>query len=308
VSASRPRRRAIEEVRLAIASPNELGESPVWHPGEQALFSCDIDGRRLQRFDPADGSLAHWQFDTELASLAPMQGGALLLAMRDGLWRFEPATGARRLLCAPPYDPRHERFNDGKCDPQGRFWVGTIYEPREPALASLHCWHDGVLERRLGGLTVSNGLAFSPDGRTLYCSDTRAHAVYAFDFEPASGEISVRRTFASFAPRSPGQALADYGGRPDGAAVDAEGCYWVAMYEGARLLRLSPRGEVLEEAPLPVRCPTMPCFGGPGLDTLYITTARANRPAAELAAEPWAGCMLALSVDVPGLPANFCAD
>ncbi len=302
------RRRPIDEVRLAVASASDLGESPVWHPGEQALYSCDIDGRRLQRFDPASGALAHWQFDAEPASLAPMQGGALLLAMRDGLWRFDPATGVRSPLAPPPYDPRTERFNDGKCDPQGRFWVGTIYEPREPALASLHCFGGGVLERRLGGLTVCNGLAWSPDGRTMYCSDTRAHAVYAFDFDAASGAISARRTFAAFAPRAPGQPLADYGGRPDGAAVDAEGCYWVAMYEGARLLRLSPAGEIVEEVPLPVRCPTMPCFGGPALDTLYVTTARAKRPAAELAAEPWAGCVLALRVDVPGLPANFCAD
>lgn len=303
-----PRYRAVDEVRLAIASPNELGESPVWHPGEQVLYSCDIDGKRLQRFDPASGALTHWQFETELASLAPMQGGALLLAMRDGLWRFDPASGERSPLAPPPYDPQVERFNDGKCDPQGRFWVGTIYEPRQPPLASLHCFGGGVLERRLGGLTVSNGLAWSPDGHTMYCSDTRAHAIYAFDFDASSGEISARRTFAAFTPRSPDQALADYGGRPDGAAVDVEGCYWVAMYEGARLLRLSPAGEILEEVPLPVRCPTMPCFGGAALDTLYITTARAKRPAAELAAEPWAGCVLELRVDVPGLPVNFCAD
>ena len=302
------RRRSIDEVRLAIASPNELGESPVWHPGEQVLYSCDIDGKRVQRFDPASGALTHWLFDCEPASLAPMPGGDLLLAMRDGLWRFDPATGERHLLARPPYDPRIERFNDGKCDPQGRFWIGTIYEPREPALAALYCFGGGALERRLDGLTVSNGLAWSPDGRTMYCSDTRAHAVYAFDFDASGGEISARRTFAAFAPRGADQPLADYGGRPDGAAVDAEGCYWIAMYEGARLLRISPAGEIVEEVPLPVRCPTMPCFGGPGLDTLYVTTVRAKRPAAELAAEPWAGCMLELSVDVPGLPVNFFAD
>jgi sugar lactone lactonase YvrE len=138
----------------------------------------------------------------------------------------------------------------------------------------------------------------------MYWSDTKAHAVYAFDFDPVDGGLSGRRTFAEFAKRAPGQSLDTYGGRPDGAAVDSEGCYWVAMFEGQRVLRLSPQGQVLREVRLPVRCPTMPCFGGPDLKTLYITTAREKRPPEELALQPLAGCVLAMSVDVPGLPAH----
>jgi len=294
-------------VRVAVGTAALLGESPLWHPRERALYYCDIPGHRLQRFDATSGDLAHWQFDTDVASCAPMQGGALLLAMRDGLWRFDPASNERTRLSAPPYDIAKERFNDGKCDPQGRFWVGTIYEPREPALASLHCFADAKLTRRAEGITVSNGLAWSPDGRTMYWSDTKAHTIFAFDFEPASGTLSRRRVFASFAPKRPDQSLDQYGGRPDGAAVDVEGCYWVAMFEGQRVLRLSPQGQVLGEIHLPVRCPTMPCFGGADLKTLFITTARENRPAPELAAQPLAGCVLATQVDVPGLPVNFFA-
>jgi sugar lactone lactonase YvrE len=120
----------------------------------------------------------------------------------------------------------------------------------------------------------------------------------------SSGELAHRRVFASFPVKRAGQPLDTYGGRPDGAAVDAEGCYWSALFEGQRLLRLSPEGEVLREVRLPVRCATMPCFGGPQLKTIYITTARENRPAAELLEQPLAGCVLALDVDVPGLPAN----
>jgi sugar lactone lactonase YvrE len=156
-----------------------------------------------------------------------------------------------------------------------------------------------------GDVTVSNGLAFSPDGRTMYWSDTTAHRIYALDFDGSDGTLSRQRVFAEFPLKAPGQILADYGGRPDGAAVDAEGAYWVAMYEGQRLLRLSPAGELLREVPLPVRCPTMPCFGGADLRTLYVTTARDKRPAGELAAQPLAGCVLAMAVDVPGLPVNF---
>jgi sugar lactone lactonase YvrE len=141
----------------------------------------------------------------------------------------------------------------------------------------------------------------------MYWSDTKAHTVFAFDFDPASGALSRQRVFASFPVRQAGQPLDSYGGRPDGAAVDAEGCYWVAMFEGQRVLRLSPRGELLRDVPLPVRCPTMPCFGGADLTTLYVTTARHNRPEAELAAQPLAGCVLALELDVPGLPVNFCS-
>ena len=276
----------------------------MWHPQQQRLYYCDIPGRKLHCFNPASGELTHWNFETEVASCAPMQGGALLLAMRDGLWRFDPASGERTLLAEPPYDPAKERFNDGKCDPQGRFWVGTIYEPRDPALASLHCFSGGKLQRKAEGITVSNGLAWSPNGRTMYWSDTKAHTIYTLDFDPASGEIANRRVFASFPLKQAGRSLDGYGGRPDGAAMDVEGGYWAAMFEGQRLLRFSPEGQVVREVKLPVRCATMPCFGGADLKTLYITTARENRPAAELAEQPFAGCVLALEVDVPGLPVN----
>jgi sugar lactone lactonase YvrE len=139
----------------------------------------------------------------------------------------------------------------------------------------------------------------------MYWADTKAHTVHAFDFERAGGAITNKRVFASFPFRAPDQDLASYGGRPDGAAVDAEGHYWIAMFEGARLLRFAPDGSVSREVRLPVRCPTMPCFGRADLRTLYITTAREKRPADELAREPLAGCVLQVRVEVPGLPANF---
>lgn len=281
-----------------------LGESPMWHPQAQCLYWCDIPGHRLNRFDPSSGTHDHWDFDTDVACCAPVLGGELLLAMRTGLVGFDPATGAWRRLAKPPYDPAIERFNDGKADPQGRMWIGTIYEPRDRAAAALYCWSGGRLTRQAEGVTTANGLAWSPDGRTMYWSDTKAHTVYAYAFDPVLGTVSGKRVFVQFPAKQPGMDLRDYGGRPDGACVDAEGCYWVSMFEGARVLRLSPAGELLRELRLPVRCPTMPCFGGPDLKTLYITTARENRPADELAREPWAGQVLTLRVDVPGLPAN----
>jgi sugar lactone lactonase YvrE len=294
-----------QDITALDAPASLLGESPLWHPTEQRLYWTDIPGKALHCHDPATGRHRHWPVEAEVGSLAPMRDGGLLLARRDGLWHFDPETSHRHPLAKAPYDPSQERFNDGKCDPQGRFWSGTLYEPRDPALAALYCYERSMgLRRVVGDITVGNGLGWSPDGRTMYLSDTKAHTIYAHDFDGASGQIGTRRVFARFEPKRPDQDLDTYGGRPDGAAVDAEGAYWCAMFEGQRLLRLSSEGQVLREIRLPVRCATMPCFGGPDLKTLYITTSREKRPADELATQPWAGRVLTLRVDTPGLQAN----
>lgn len=293
------------DIQALPVAPSLLGESPLWHPVEQVLYWCDIPGRSLHRWDPESGRHQQWSFGTEVACCAPLDQGGLLLALRDGLWRFNPADGTRTCVSVAPYNGAIERYNDGKADPQGRFWVGTIYEPRDAARAALYRWDGGLLERAAGDITVSNGLAWSPDTRTLYWADTPAHVIYACDFDTDGGALSNRRVFARFSPRDPDQPIKAYGGQPDGAAVDVEGCYWVAMFEGARILRFAPGGELLQTIHLPVRCPTMPSFGGPDLRTLYITTAREKRPAPELAEMPLSGCVLHLRVDVPGLPANF---
>jgi len=285
--------------------PSLLGESPFWHPDEAALYWCDVVGRSIHRWRPDDARHDRWPYPTEPGCIAPLVGGGLLAAMRDGLWRIDTASGARELLCAPPYDPAVERFNDGKADPTGRFWAGTIFEPRTSPSAALYRFDGARCDRMAGDVTNSNGLAWSPDGRTMFWSDTRAHVVRAFDFDAARGAMGNGRVFARFAAPAAGESTAAYGGRPDGAATDREGAYWVAMFEGQRLLRLGVDGRVLEEHALPVRCPTMPCFGGRDLRTLYVTTARANRGATELAAQPWAGRVLCRRVDVPGLPVDF---
>ncbi|MFO1271333.1 MAG: SMP-30/gluconolactonase/LRE family protein [Rubrivivax sp.] len=293
------------EISALPLAPCGLGESPFWWPEQGALYWVDIPGRALHRWQAAGARHDAWPFDCEIGCCAPLPGGHLLLALRSGLERFDPASGRRTALAAAPYDPKDQRFNDGKADPQGRLWVGTICDPREPPRAALWRWQRGRLDRVAGDISASNGLAWSPDGRTMYWADTYTHRVFAFDFDADEGSLSRRRLFLEFPRRAPGQPLQDYGGRPDGAAVDAEGCYWLAMFEGQRLLRFSPAGELLLEVPLPVRCPTMPCFGGPDLRTLYVTTAREKRPAEELAAQPLAGGVLSMRVEVPGLPVHF---
>jgi len=291
------------EITALPVAPSLLGESPLWHAGEQRLYWVDIPGHRLNCYDPSTERHNSWPLPSEPACIAPLLGGGLLMAARDGLWRFDVATGLRTLVAPPPYDPASQRFNDGKADARGRFWVSTLDDQREPH-AALYCLDRGVLRRVADGITVGNGLAFSPDGRTLLWADTKAHRVHAFDLSAVDGSLSRPRVFVQFPIRDPAAPIAGYGGRPDGAAIDSEGAYWVAMFEGQRLLRLGPDGRQLAELRLPVRCPTMPCFGGPDLKTLYITTAREKRPPEELAIQPLAGCVLQCRVDVPGLPAH----
>lgn len=280
------------DIRPLNAHRCALGESPLWHPLEQALYSVDIARREVLRWSEA--GVERWPQDSEPSCLALRQGGGLLLARRDGLYGFD--AGRLTPLAAPPYDPSQQRFNDGKVGPDGAWYVGTIDDARAPAAALYRCTPAGIV-RLQDGITTSNGLAWSPDGRTMYWADTKAHTVYRL---AANGE-GPREVFAQWPARDPAQPLDAYAGRPDGAAVDADGCYWVAMYEGARLLRLSPRGELLQTVMLPSRCPTMPCFGGADLRTLYITTAA--EPAGS--ALPSGGALLALRVEVPGLPPAF---
>lgn len=295
------------------SEPDQLGESPFWHPQEQRLYWVDIPGKRVACVAvdglQAQGAVEYWPLNEEVGCIAPVQGGGLVLALRSGIYRARALGGPLQLLAAAPYDTRKQRFNDGKCDPQGRFWAGSLYEPKDQALGVLYMLDAQGLHERMDGVTTANGLAWSPDGRTAYWADTAAHQIRAFDFDAARGQLSNSRVFYQATPKPAGWAWGSatpYGGRPDGAAVDAEGCYWSAQYEGQRLLRLSPAGEVLAEVPVPAVCPTMPCFGGPDLRTLLVTTARHGRSAAELAQYPDAGCVFALRVDVPGLPVSTC--
>lgn len=284
-------------IEVACASPMQVGECPLWQADEQALYWVDIEGRAVHRLQTADGARSQWRFDSEPAALARCASGGLLVALRRGLVHLDTVSGAVRPIAAPPYDPATTRFNDGRTDPAGRFWVGTIYEPRDRQAAEMFVLERGRLRTAWsGGMTVSNGLGFSPDQRTLYHADTTAHAISAYDYDVASGSVGQRRLLRQFST----DRASNYGGRPDGAAVDSEGNYWCAMFEGGRVLKLAPDGTELDEIALPLRCPTMLAFGGADLRTLYITSASFKRSAAELEQYPLSGCVLSMRVAVAG--------
>jgi sugar lactone lactonase YvrE len=286
-----------EIIRAAIPTPMQLGECPVWHPDEQSLYWIDISAMQIHRLHVESATHRVWSLPSEPGCIARNASSGLIVAMRSGIAHFDTDTGALSQLVDAPYDTARLRFNDGRCDAAGRLWVGTLYEPRDRADAPLYRFAHGALVDSGNRATVSNGVAFSTDNKTLYHSDTTAHRISAFDFDIATGRLSNGRVFQQF---SMDKSSDSYGGRPDGAAVDSENAYWCAMFEGGRILRYSAEGKLLREVRLPVRCPTMIAFGGPDLRTLYITTARQNRSADELIKYPLSGCVLSMRVDVAG--------
>ena len=284
------------EIQVLLDTPMLLGECPLWHPGEAALYWIDIAGLSVHRFHPDSGKHQSWPLPSEPGCIARSANGGLVVAMRAGIALLNTSTGALTLMADAPYDATRIRFNDGRCDAAGRLWTGTLYDPRDQLAGSLFCLEQGRIRNAEKPVTVSNGVAFSVDNRTLYHTDTTAHRITAYEFDLASGTLGPGRLLKQFST----DKSSNYGGRPDGAAVDSEDAYWCAMYEGGRLLRLSPAGDLLREVLLPVRCPTMIAFGGQDLRTLYITTVRHNRTDAELQQYPFSGCILSMRVDVPG--------
>lgn len=264
-----------------------LGESPVWCPQRKLLLFVDITGRRLLKFNPASKALESCAIDEDIGCVAPAKDGGFIAGLRSGIWCLDGQGAKLRMLAANPEDVGVSRFNDGRVDPAGRFLAGTIDEPKAGGRAGLYRYDRRGLVRLADGLLTSNGLAFSPDGRTLYHADTPRFVVNQYDYDRASGTAENRRVFVALDPTALDR------GRPDGAAVDEQGCYWTALYEGGRVQRYDPNGELMSEHPVPVRSPTMPAFGGPDLKTLFVTTARDSQGTG--------GGLYTMQVDVPGL-------
>jgi sugar lactone lactonase YvrE len=264
-------------------------------------------------------SVESWEMPQEPGCIAPAASGGLVIALRDGIYRARGWGEGLECIVRFSHDPKTTRFNDGKADPLGRFWAGTLYEPKDARKAELYCLDcrpdngaggKPLVQLKAQNAITANGLAFAPDASALYWADTQHHVIHAWDWEPRGNAMRRHRVFAQFPPKpagwKPGQP--GYGGRPDGAAVDAAGNYWVAMFEGARLLQFSPAGELLQEVPVPVRCPTMPCFGGDDLRTLYLTSAGTQRGEDEVREFPLSGIVIAARVEVPGRQVDFFID
>jgi sugar lactone lactonase YvrE len=273
---------------------HNLAEGPVWSPREQVLYWVNIREPAVYRYDPASRDVGSWRMPDLVGSLAVCERGGLLVALRGSLARFAPASGqVEPLVPIEPEFPEH-RCNDGKCDRRGRFWVGTMNNTaRGDRAGSLYRFDGDRNLTKVGDrIEIPNGLAWSPDDRTMYFTDTFDRQIFAYDFDADSGAIGAQRSFAKFA---------DGAGTPDGATVDAEGFLWTAVYGGGRLHRYAPDGRLDRVVPLPMTQPTSCAFGGHRLDVLYVTSASQRLTPEALAREPYAGAVIAADVGVRGI-------
>jgi sugar lactone lactonase YvrE len=302
---SAPANPRVERVEAAGQAPASVGESPVWRAAEQALYWVDIPAQKIVRLRVDSGERTEWWLPEKVACIAFDRRGTVLAGCETGLFAItlngavgaaagEPLKPAMRKLAAPSFPFGDMRFNDGRCDRQGRFWSGTMVQDMaaaNPAGALYRFDAHGVLSAPVvDGLITQNGLGWSPDGTTMYLSDSHPlrRQIWAFDYDIESGEPRNRRVFAD---------LHDYAGRPDGAAVDADGCYWICANDAGLLLRFTPQGELDRQVVVPAMKPSMCAFGGRDLDTLFVTSIRPATGANE-----HDGHLFAVRPGVTGLP------
>lgn len=282
-------------VECVLPAAARLGECPVWSPEEGLLYWVDIDGRAVHAFDPAAGTDRSWQLEVRPATIARTgDPSRLLVAAENELAWLELATGALTSWVTLEESQEGVRLNDGRCDPAGRLWVGGLYDPTSAMRfnAYLHRVEpDGSFTTVRDKVGCANGLAFSPDGAVMYWADTLHEMVWAYDYDVATGEQRNERVFLDF-DQLPG--------KPDGAAVDEAGCYWIACVGGSAVARITPAGAVDRLVDIPVLRPTMPAFGGPGLDTLFLTTIGVRDPEQDGPGDH--GGIFAFSPGVRGLP------
>jgi sugar lactone lactonase YvrE len=277
---------------IAAASANLLGEGPLWCAREQALWWIDARGPSLWRWDSESGGVQSWRLPKLPATLALLEDGDLLIVFRSRFAVLLRSDEALRWLDTPRIPSADERFNDGKVDRRGRFWVGTIDRALSRPLGGLYCFDASGVRAVDAGFALSNGIGWSPDDRTLYFAETRERRVYRYDFDPHTGTASNRRIFVE---------LPEGGGVPDGLTVDADGGVWCALFGRSCINRYWSDGTLDRSIPLPVSRPTSCAFGGRDMRTLFITTARFGLDGEQLAAEPHAGAVLAVDVPETGL-------
>jgi sugar lactone lactonase YvrE len=286
------------EISRLSETRSDLAEGPTWDDRLGRLYWCDILGKRLHALDWTTRQERHWDLPDVIGSFGLTDdAGRLVVAIRDRVALFGLEDGSLEVLAEIETGDPRTRLNDGKVGPDGAFYVGTMDDrpDRQPIGALYRVRADGHCETLVEGVTVSNGLAWSPDGRTMYHADSRPGIIEAWDFDPASGAMSNRRLFAR---------LANEAGRPDGGTVDADGRYWSAGVSAGLLNCFSPDGTLVEVIAMPVPRPTMPCFCGPDLDALVVTSLRPLADAALLEAHPDSGRLFMLRPGVRGLTAE----
>ena len=289
---------AAPEPELVLDARAELGEGPVWHAATGTLYWVDLFAGIVHHYQPATGLAGRVDVGEFVGCVVPRERGGLLAATTSGIYHLDPIDGTRSRVSDIEADRPETHFNDGKVDPAGRFWFGSIAIDRTTDtrgdLYSLE--PDLTVTRRRGGIDNTNGMDWSPDGRTMYYIDSLTRQVTAFDYDQASGDIANPR---------PAVTLPEDSGVPDGMTVALDGTLWVAHWGGGRVTRWHPTtGALIQTIPVPANLTTSCAFGGPGLDQLYITTARFGESGPALAAQPHAGGVFRIRTDTGGRPAG----
>ena len=279
-------------VELIADSADQLGECPIWDERGRALYWVDSRGPAIKRLATDSGVVKVLPLPETVGSIAFRERGGMLAATKSGIHFFDPESRSLTVVARPESHLPDNRFNDGRCDRQGRFWAGTMSDLRREPVGTLYRLDADLACAALrNAIIIPNGLAWSPDGRSMYFADTNRSTIWVWDYDPENGAATRERVFADTGT-----------GRPDGSCVDAEGCLWNAEYGAGRLVRYTPGGKQDRVIELPVTNPTCCCFGGEHLDVLYITSARQRLTPAELASQPLAGGVLAVRPGVRGLP------
>ena len=284
------------EAECVVQETAIVGESPVWSPRERALYWVDISGRKIHRFHPASGGNETFHLPDPVTALALRAAGGLVLSLRKEFALFDLKSQQLTKLCNPEVDRPDNRFNDAKCDRQGRFWAGTMGDVKwdQPSGALYRLDPNGAMTRLQENVICANGMGWSPDNRTMYFTESFRYAIFAYDFDAVAGTISNRRVFAEVDRAG--------GAFPDGLTVDAAGYVWSVHNAVGRVVRYAPDGRIERTIKLPVPRPCGCTFGGEEFDTLYITTARETLSPEQLAKYPLSGSLFAVTPGVRGLP------
>lgn len=280
------------EVTQVLHCQNILGEGPLWHHAENALYWVDITGKKIQRYYPALGKLEVFEVPRMISALGLRQAGGFVCAAEDGFHFWSPEGNRFEPIHDPEKGKQGARFNDGKVDRAGRFWAGSMTSlGASSALYRLD--PDLTVRHMVSNITISNGIGWSTDNQTIYYVDSNRLVIYAFDFDLNTGNISRQRDFLKFNANS---------GVPDGLTVDSEGFIWCAVYDGWKVVRIDPMGKIIEEVQLPIARPSSIAFGGRHLDELYITSIAEGLTTEEKAQQPMAGDLFMVMPGVRGLP------
>jgi len=286
------------KIDIVLDAHATIGESPTWVASENALYWIDVKAPALHRYLPADGATRTWVLTSDIGGFAMMGDNKALVALREGLFRLDLATGALDSIAPPPFDPALFRFNEGACDANGRFWVGVMFDPikgkqpEQPGKLHSFTLNDG-LRSEPDASELHNGMAWSARSNTFFLSHSYDREIFAFDYETETGRLSNRRIFA---------IIPEELGIPDGAAIDIDGGYWCALHGGGKLRRFNGDGSVDCDIQLPVKQPTMCAFAGADLSTFYITSASDKMSDTEKAEQPLAGALFKLTPGKKGVP------